>query len=71
MGALLGLEVYNEDIEDSATYSEADRGVVVADLMVTAADEDEVLTKSSTVVRTAIHAIGGTAPGWPPQEHPA
>lgn len=64
MEALLDLEKCNKDVTDSATASEADRGVIVVELHVMATDPGEAIGKFLTVARTAIHAIGGATPGW-------
>lgn len=65
MHALLDLEACNEDVTDAATSSEAERGLVVAELVVTADDEGAAVGKFMEVVRTAIHATGGVTRGWP------
>lgn len=64
LDALLDLEKINPDITDSTTASEADRGVVVVEMLVTAETEAEALAKSSMVARTAIHTVGGCTPDW-------
>ena len=64
MDALLDLEKCNDDIADAATSSER-RGLVAAELVVTAADEGAAVSKFLEVVRTAIHATGGATLGWP------
>ena len=64
MEELLTLEEINEDVEDAATSTEADRGVVIVELLVTAGSAGDALTKFLTIARTAIHAIGGATPGW-------
>jgi hypothetical protein len=64
MEALLDLEKCNADITDPSTASAADRGVVVAELLVQAATIGEAVAKFLTVVRTAIHAVGGATPDW-------
>lgn len=64
MEALLDLEEVNDDIADATTSSEADRGIVTAEMLVTAPEEGEALNTFLTVVRTAIHAIGGATPAW-------
>lgn len=62
MQALLDLEKCNPDISDSATASDADRGTIVVELLVTAESETAAFAKALTVCRTAIHAIGGATP---------
>jgi hypothetical protein len=70
MGALLDLEDCNDDVCDAATSSETDRGVIIVELLVTANSEAEALNKSLTIARTAIHATGGSTPGWTDPAHP-
>lgn len=64
MDALLKLEACNEDIEDATTYTDALRGIVTAELLVTADNEMAAVEKSLTIIRTAIHDIGGATPSW-------
>jgi hypothetical protein len=64
MEALLDLERINPDVTDSTTASEADRGVVLVETLVTAETEAEALSKAHVFARTAIHTIGGSTPGW-------
>lgn len=64
MEALLDLEKCDSDLADSAVSSEADRGIVIAELLVTADSESEALEKFQVAVRSAIHAIGGWTVGW-------
>ncbi|MFC6019790.1 hypothetical protein ACFP2T_26725 [Plantactinospora solaniradicis] len=64
MEALLDLENCNEDVGDVATSSDAARGAVVAELVVTAVDEAAAVEKATTVIRSAIHTIGGSTAGW-------
>jgi hypothetical protein len=65
MEALLDLETCNPDISSSSTASDGTQGVVMAELMVTAATESEAFDKSMVIVRTAIHAVGGAIRGEP------
>lgn len=64
MDALLDLERVNEEVSFPSTASEADRGVIVAELNIDAPDPLAAITLFMTLVRTAIHAIGGSTPGW-------
>jgi hypothetical protein len=64
MDALLDLEKCNDDIADSTTSSQADHGVVVVELLVTAANEAEALAKFMNITRTAIHTAGGSTRFW-------
>lgn len=70
MQALLDLEKCNTDFCDSSTASDADRGTIVVELMVTAASETAAVEKSLTLARTAIHTIGGLTP-WDVAPDPA
>lgn len=71
MEALLDLEQCNDNMSSPATASDATRGVVVAEMTVTAATEWQAVDLSSTLARTAIHTIGGATPGWDGPEHSA
>jgi hypothetical protein len=62
MGALLDLEACNDHFCDSVTATDANRGTVLVELLVTAANETAAFEKSRTICRTAIHAIGGATP---------
>lgn len=62
MQALLDLEKCNDDFCDSATASDADRGTVLVELLITTDSETEAIEKSLTICRTAIHAIGAATP---------
>lgn len=64
MEALLALEACNDDIADVTTCSEADRGIVIAEMLVVAGDEGEAVNKAKVVTRSAIHTIGGATPEW-------
>lgn len=64
MEALLDLEKVDDDIADATTSTDADRGAVVAEMLVSADEEGAALRTFLAVVRTAIHAIGGATPGW-------
>jgi hypothetical protein len=64
MEALRDLERVSDHVTDSTASSDADRGVIRIELLVAAADEAAALGTFIAVVRTAIHAIGGVAPGW-------
>ena len=65
MGELLTLEECNPDVVDPAVSTEFDRNVVLVELVVVAGDLPAALDKALSVVRTAIHAIGGATPDWP------
>jgi hypothetical protein len=64
MDALLDLEEVNADVTDVATATDADRGVVTAEMVVSAAEMTDAVAKFQVVARTAIQAIGGATPGW-------
>lgn len=64
MQALLDLEKCDPDFTDSATATDADRGTVTVELLITAETETEALAKSLTIARTAIHTIGGATSAW-------
>jgi hypothetical protein len=64
MDALLALEKCNDDIADATTYSEAENGIVVVEMLVTAANEADALRKFMDVTRTAIHTAGGSTRFW-------
>jgi hypothetical protein len=65
MDAMLDLERCNPDVADVTTSSDAGRGLVAVELVVSAPDEGAAVSKFLEVVRTAIHATGGATPGWP------
>ncbi len=64
MNVLLDLEECNPDIADSTTYTEADQGHVVVELLVSADNEADALRKFMNVTRTAIHTAGGGTRFW-------
>lgn len=64
MDALLDLEKCDDDIADATTHSEADHGIVVVELLVTAANEADALRKFMDVTRTGIHTAGGSIRSW-------
>jgi hypothetical protein len=67
MDALLDLEQINDDTSDATTSSDSTQGTITAELLVWADGEVDALEKCLTVLRTAIHTIGGNTPGWPGQ----
>ena len=64
MEALLDLEKCNDDSTDSSTASDAARGTLIAELLVSADSTGAAVEKFLTIVRTATHAIGAATPGW-------
>lgn len=63
---LLKLEECNHgDVRDPAVSTEADRNVVLVELVIIASDLPSGIQKALNVVRTAIHATGGSTPDWP------
>ncbi|WFE26212.1 hypothetical protein O7623_23100 [Solwaraspora sp. WMMD791] len=62
MQALLDLEQCNDDFCDSVTATDADMGTVLVELLISDETETGAFDKSRTIVRTAIHAIGGHTP---------
>jgi hypothetical protein len=64
MSALLELEQVNPDMTDSTTHTDAELGVVVVELLVTAANEAAALAAFMNVARTAVHMTGGSTRHW-------
>lgn len=62
MGALLDLEKVNDDLQDPATASDADAGLVTVEMFVLIEDPLKAMSEALTWCRTAIHTIGGSTP---------
>ena len=65
MAALLDLEQCNRNMKDPATSSDAGASEVTVELSVTEESEPEAVECAVNLCRTAIHALGGSTPGWP------
>lgn len=68
MDQLMDLEEQNADVTDMALAGEADRKVWTIEMLVLVDDEFEALVKALSVIRTALHALGDSTPGWPTAE---
>ena len=64
MDALLDLEDADETITDPDIAADTSVGRVDVQMTVEAADTLEAAVKARTVLRSAIHAIGDSTPGW-------
>ncbi|GAA2605880.1 helix-turn-helix domain-containing protein [Paractinoplanes durhamensis] len=61
---LHNLEECNESMRDSVVFRDAEAGTVTVAITVIADDEPGAAQFTSDVCRTAIHATGGSTPGW-------
>lgn len=68
MEALLDQESVDSAIEDPDLAADQMRSCVDVQMIVEADDPAEAMTRALTVLRTAIHAIGDSTPGWETQQ---
>lgn len=66
MRELLELEGLNSDFTDSTVSTDAaERSITVEVLILDETDPPRVLGRGLDLIRTAIHAAGGSTPNWP------
>ena len=66
MRELLELERLNRDFTDSTVSTDAaERSITVEILLLDETDPPLVLRRGLDLIRTAIHAAGGSTPNWP------
>lgn len=66
MDELLKLEGCNAHISDPAVSTEVheEHTLVLVDIAIGAGDESTAVAEAKTILRTAIHATGGSTPNW-------
>ena len=64
MSALLDIESVDPRITDSAVSLDTANKVMTIGLVVSGTDYEETVAHSLTSIRAAIHAAGGSTPGW-------
>jgi hypothetical protein len=65
MDELLKLEECNDDVHDATVSTDAGRRTIMIEFDVRSENEPAALAKALDVTRAAVHAAGGSTPGWP------
>lgn len=68
MAALLDIESVDPRITDCAVSLDTANKVMTIGLVVSGTDYEETVAHSLTSIRAAIHAAGGSTPGWDVRE---